>query len=100
MDRIEFERLTIKYLDMVFRFCLSCVDHREDAEDLTQNVFLKPWKSDQVFADDESVKRWLIRVAVNESRDLFRSPWRKRRISLDDLNTEPVVHFIFMCANM
>lgn len=91
MDRTEFERLTTKYLDRVYRFCLSCVNQREDAEDLTQNTFLKLWKSDQVFADDESVKRWLIRVAVNESRDLFRSPWKKRRVSLEDLDAEPAV---------
>ena len=70
---------------------MSCVDYREDAEDLTQNIFLKLWKLDLAFADDESVKRWLIRVAVNESRDLFRSPWKKRRISLEDLNAEPAV---------
>ena len=91
MDKNEFERLTKKYIDHIFRFCLSCCNHREDAEDLTQNVFMKLWTTDQVFETDENVKRWLIRVAVNENRDLRRSPWKKRHISLEDLNTEPAV---------
>ena len=89
MNRCEFERLSKKYLDRVFRFCLSCTDHREDAEDLTQDVFLKLWKTKQTFEADENVKRWLFHVAANESRDLWRSPWKKRRVSLEDLDTEP-----------
>lgn len=36
------------------------------------------------FAGEEHLKRWLLRVAVNESRKVLRSPWRKRNIPLED----------------
>jgi RNA polymerase sigma-70 factor (ECF subfamily) len=56
-----------------------------------QEVFLRLFTSKKNIADDEEhLRRWLLRVTINYSRDVLRSPWRKHRTSLEDLPEQPV----------
>ena len=43
-----------------------------------QEVFLKLYESETEFTDDEHVKRWLIRVTVNDCKNHIGSAWRRR----------------------
>ena len=72
----QFTRLVRRYIDTVFRVALNCVKNPADAEDVTQTVFEKLLREQKPFEGDEHIRYWLIRVAVNESRKLLRSPWR------------------------
>ena len=74
MDATELFR---QYGDGVFRLCWSYTGSRQDAEDVTQEVLIKLYREKRDFESMEHVKRWLIRVTVNQSRKLFRSPWRR-----------------------
>ena len=56
-----------------------------DAEDVTQNVMLRLYRSDPDFESEEHARRWLIRVAVNESKRLVGLPWNKREASLEEV---------------
>ena len=89
MESSEYRRIAKKYLDDVYKAALSCCKNNADAEDAAQNAFLKLLKSDTEFTDDEHVKRWLIRVAVNECKSVFRSFGRKKVVSIEELETEP-----------
>lgn len=71
----EFIRYAQGYTDTVFRVALNALGSRADAEDVTQNVFEKLLKEKKPFRSDEHVKAWLIRVAINECRNLTRSKW-------------------------
>lgn len=63
--------------ERVFRFCLRlCDGHPEDAEDLTQEVFLAALGSLPRFAGRSSVQTWLFRIAVFRSRERRRQPVR------------------------
>ena len=73
----RFEALAAKYIDMVYRVAFGALKNREDAEDVTQEVLIKLYREKRDFESMEHVKRWLIRVTVNQSRKLFRSPWRR-----------------------
>ena len=73
----RFEALAAKYIDMVYRVAFGALKNREDAEDVTQEVLIKLYREKRDFESPEHVKRWLIRVTVNQSRKLFRSPWRR-----------------------
>lgn len=64
-----------RYIDTVFRIAFNYLKSAADAEDVTQNVFLKLLKEKKPFLNDEHVKSWLIRVAVNECKNLVRSRW-------------------------
>lgn len=69
----------------LFLIALSFTQSRTDAEDILQSVFLKLWKYDKPFEDAEHQDKWLTCVTVNESKNLLRSPFRRNRVSLDEI---------------
>ena len=71
----QFTCLAEKYIDTVFRVAFNFLRSKADAEDVTQNVFLKLLKERKPFEGEAHVKHWLIRVTVNECRSLTRSKW-------------------------
>ena len=73
------ENILKKYADTVYRIAFVRVKNRSDAEDITQEVFVRFIKRDPVFETEEHEKAWFIRVAVNCSKSLLLSPWRTRR---------------------
>lgn len=79
-----FHRRVKEYSDMVTRICLLRLGNREDAEDVWQNVFLKFYSSDMACAPSEDVKRWLIRVTVNECSNAVRRRLRHSEENIDN----------------
>ena len=79
----QYTCLVEKYIDTVFRIAFNYTGSVSDAEDVTQNVFLALWRQKKPFEGDDHIRHWLIRVAVNESKKLLRSPWR-RHISFEE----------------
>lgn len=90
MDSLAYSRIVRDYLDVVYRAALSCCHNPADAEDAVQNTFLKLLTADPAFADAEHMRRWLIRVAVNECRNQMRSFWSRKVVSFDTLEREPM----------
>ncbi len=89
VDSSDFNRIVENYADVVFRLALSFCKNKSDAEDITQNSFLKLLKSDVDFVNDDHVRKWLVRVVANESKSLWRSFWQRKVISFNDLDYEP-----------
>lgn len=89
MDKNEYERLVSLYLDCIYRVALNGCQNYADAEDVVQNTFIKLLEREEYFADDEQAKFWLIRVATNECKSLWRTPWKRRTISFEELSHEP-----------
>ena len=75
--------------NMVYRIALHHYGNPQDAEDTVQEVFLRLYVEDKPFDDSEHLRRWLIRVTINLCHDTLKSPWRKRRVSMDAI-PEPV----------
>lgn len=71
----QFTCLAQLYIDTVYRVALNYLKSPSDADDITQNVFLKLLQEKKPFDSDEHVKHWLIRVTVNECKNLVRSRW-------------------------
>ena len=76
-DTRDFKRSVERYRDLVYRVAYSYLRSQADADDVTQNVFVKLYRTKTEFNDDEHLKRWLVRVAINECKSLFVLPWRK-----------------------
>ena len=72
-----------KYSAAVYRAAYSCTQSRPDSEDIMQDAFLKLYQSGKSFRDDEHVKAWLLRVAINRARDIMRSSWKKQTDTLE-----------------
>ena len=84
-----FERVARTYGDMLYRVAYHALKNRADAEDVAQTVLLKLYQQGDRFESEEHRKHWLLRVAVNESKKLLRSPWRRRTGPLEEAG-EPV----------
>lgn len=90
MDTQEYESITTKYLDCIYRVAVNGCKNYADAEDVVQNTFLKLWQKGEAFEDEEHIRKWLIRVAVNECNSLWRSPWKRHTAYLEEMTKEPV----------
>ncbi|MCF7810413.1 RNA polymerase sigma factor [bacterium] len=60
-----FRQLMNEYRDKIFTFCLRAIPRRQDAEDLTQEVFIRTWKGLENFRGDSSLTTWIYRIAWN-----------------------------------
>jgi RNA polymerase sigma-70 factor (ECF subfamily) len=84
----DFVALYERHVDMVFRICRTNLRNASDAEDATQNVFMKLLNKPQHFENSEHEKAWLIRVSINHCKDVLKSSWNKRT-ALEDTQ-EPI----------
>lgn len=100
MERNKCIEALHNYGNMVMRIALNYCRNKYDAEDITQNVFLKLVKTSEkskenfTFKDEEHLKRWLIRVTINECHSMFVAPWKKKTEYLEDLNIEDRTYII------
>lgn len=78
-----------RYADTVRRICGVHLKNHGDTEDIFQTVFLKYAMSTQAFESSEHEKAWIIRVTVNACKDLLRSFFRSRTVSLDEVLEQP-----------
>lgn len=76
-----------QYADTVKRICLVYLKNKHDTEDIFQNVFLKYMLNTQQFQSEEHEKAWLIRITLNECKDLLKKFYRKN-LSLDEIQEE------------
>lgn len=62
----------------VARAAFAYLKNTADAEDITQEVFLTLLEKRPSFENEEHLKAWLIRVAVNKSKNALKSSWFSR----------------------
>ena len=85
----EVNRAIEAYGNLIRRICLIHLKNHEDTEDIFQTVFLKYLLSSAEFQSREHEKAWFIRVTANACRDLLKSAFRRRAVSLDVLTDQP-----------
>lgn len=73
------------YMPMVYRIAFSRLADKNDAEDVTQEVFLRYFRADTTYTDEEHRKAWLIRCTVNCALNTAGSAWNRHRASEDAL---------------
>ena len=85
----EVNRVIEQYSDTVRRICMVHLKNYADTEDIFQNVFLKYVLSSVSFENEEHEKAWFIRVTINACKDLLKSFFRTRTISIDEIVEQP-----------
>jgi len=71
-DRHKYKILVEKYQSMVFRTCMGFLHNKDDADDLTQDIFIQAYQSLQGFKGTASFSTWIYRIAVNASLNKVR----------------------------
>ena len=66
-----------QFTDTVYRVALHNTSNFSDAEDVTQEVFIRLLETNKAFSDSEHLKAWLIRVTINLCRDKMKKSSRE-----------------------
>ena len=74
-----FRYLVDTYKDRVYNTIIGIVQNAEDAEDVTQEVFIQVFRSIHSFKGESKLSTWLYRIATTRSLDLLRSRKSKKR---------------------
>lgn len=77
-----------QYGKMVLRIAFQNTGNMTEAEDITQDVFLKLMKEDRNFTDEEHIKAWLIRVTINRCRDFMKSSRFRKNVAFTEENLD------------
>lgn len=92
MSQTDFEAFYDRHWKFVYRLCFSYMKSAADAEDCTEDVFVKVLTGECRFNDETHERKWLTVTAMNLCKDRLKSHSRKNVVSLyDDGITEPTV---------
>lgn len=95
-DVPAFEELVERYHGKIYGLTYNMTSNREDAEDLTQEVFVKAFEALPRFKGKSSFYTWIYRIAVNKTINYRKKRNRKSVLSLDqfdqDIKTDDVYH--------
>ena len=71
-DTNAFSILVERYKDLVYTLAIRMVKHKEEAEEITQDTFIKAFKSIDKFKGDSKFSTWIYRVAYNTCLDVIK----------------------------
>lgn len=83
MDK-EFVEIFELFKNDVFRLAFSYTKNLADTEDITQEVFVKLYNNFYLFKNEEHLKKWLMRVTINQCKTLFLSAWKRKILPITD----------------
>jgi RNA polymerase sigma-70 factor (ECF subfamily) len=78
-DEAAFQALVSSRQNLVYNTVLGFLQNQEDAEDVTQDIFIKVFESIHQFKGDSSLTTWIYRIAVTSSFEFLRRKKRKKR---------------------
>ena len=78
-DEQAFKKLVDEWQDMVYNTALGIVQQPDDADDITQDVFIQVYQSVSSFKGESKFSTWLYRIVVTKSLDHLKKKKRKKR---------------------
>jgi RNA polymerase sigma-70 factor (ECF subfamily) len=90
-DTRAFAVLVDRYKDLVFTLSIRMLKNREEAEEVSQDTFIKAYKSLQNFKGDSKFSTWIYRVAYNTCLDRIKKNKRKfNEVAIDEFTERHV----------
>lgn len=84
-DPTAFKAFIKEHQDRVYNIVLNRVQNAEDAEEITQDVFVAVFRKPEAFRGESTIGTWLFRIAVNKCIDHLRKEQRRKRWKLAGL---------------
>jgi len=78
-DESAFKKLVDEWQDMVYNTALGIVQQADDADDITQEVFIQVYQSVSSFKGDSKFSTWLYRITISKALDHEKKKKRKKR---------------------
>lgn len=85
----SFDEVMRHYTPTVYRIAFTRLGNAADAEDVSQNVFIRYFKADLTFESEEHRKAWLLHCAVNCANTFASSAWKRHNQDLEELEQIP-----------
>lgn len=76
---MDFEKIYVTYSSMVYNLALQYVQNIEDAQEITQDVFVAIHESLEGFNKQAQLTTWIYRITINKSLDFIKFRKRKKR---------------------
>lgn len=84
----SYELLVHRYENSVYNLAYRMTNSPSDAQDMTQDTFIKAYKKLEQYNDKYSFKNWLMTICSNQTKNIFRKRVRRRQIEEDYLEQE------------
>ncbi|MBA4147869.1 MAG: sigma-70 family RNA polymerase sigma factor [Verrucomicrobia bacterium] len=85
-DAVAYDTLMRKYQQRIYATLYNMTSNHEDANDLTQETFIKAYQALKSFKGDAGFYTWVYRIAVNKTLNFLKQRKNKRHMSLNDLD--------------
>lgn len=76
---MDFEEIYEQYFDKVYYKVLGIVKNPDDAEDISQEVFISVYKNLKKFREESNIFTWIYRIAINKTYDFL----KKHKVMLE-----------------
>ena len=85
-DKIAFKKLYVLYSNKVYTTAMHYLQNIEDAQEVTQDIFVKIFKNAHTFKGNSTVSTWIYRIAVNASLNYLKQRNKKTFLFFENLN--------------
>lgn len=79
-EQVDFYQIYNDHVKMVYNLCLNYLQNTEDAEEATQDVFVKVHENLSKFKGDSTAKTWIYRITIRHCLDIIKSKNRQKRL--------------------
>jgi RNA polymerase sigma factor (sigma-70 family) len=83
-DNEAFKKLIDEWQDMVYNTALGIIQNEDDADEITQEVFIQVFQSIKSFKGDAKISTWLYRITISKALDYLKKQQRKKRFGFVD----------------
>ena len=84
----EFKKVYDDYQMLVYNVALNYLQNIEDAEEVTQDVFVQIYQSLSHFKQKSSLKTWIYRISINKSLDFIKQKKAKKRLYIFGIKSQ------------
>ena len=96
---MTFDEIYLEHYKMVFNLALQYVQNTADAEEITQDVFVKVFDNLNSFKKQSSLKTWIYRMSINQSLDFIKAKKAQKRNFLSSILSINDSNFKFQPSN-
>ena len=80
----DFEAFYLRHFRAIYRVCYAFMKNAQDAEDCTEDAFVKAMTSDVAFENERHERAWLTTTAMNICKDKRKHWWRQKVTPMEE----------------
>ena len=81
LEETQFKEIYTHFNTMVYNLAISYIQNVEEAEEITQDVFIQVHESFSKFENNSTLKTWIFRITINKCLDHIKAKKRKKRMA-------------------